>query len=229
MRKNPFFIGQVHHVFNKSIAEYEIFNSDSEFQRMVKAINYYKIKNPDIKLSRFIKHEKQNNSENAALAAKNRLVQIIAYCIMPTHLHLVLKQIEENGISIFMSNILNSYARYFNIRHNRKGPLWEGRFRNVAVESDEQLLHLTRYVHLNPVTAHLVDKPESWQASSYLEYLGVRNKKMCDFNDILEIKPVSYKVFVEDRISYQRELSLIKSFLLEKSSHSTYEVEQGGA
>jgi putative transposase len=79
---------------------------------------------------------------------------------MPTHIHLVLRQLKDGGISKFMSNILNSYSRYFNIKHNRKGPLWEGRFRKVLVGSDEQLLHLTRYVHLNPVTACLVDKPK---------------------------------------------------------------------
>ena len=61
-------------------------------------------------------------------------VEIIAYCIMPTHFHLVVKQLKEDGISFFIQQILNSYSRYFNIKTKRKGPLWEGRFQNVIIE-----------------------------------------------------------------------------------------------
>ncbi len=78
---------------------------------------------------------------------------------MPTHIHLILKQLKEDGISAYMSKILNSYTCYFNRRTKRKGPLWESRFKRVEVTSDEQLLHLTRYIHLNPVTAHIVEEP----------------------------------------------------------------------
>jgi len=116
-----------------------------------------------------------------------------------------------------MNNILNSYTRYFNIRHNRKGPLWEGPYKKLAVETDEQLLHLTRYVHLNPVTSYLVNKPDEWLYSSYKEYLGTDNlsQKICNFGNLLDIRPNSYSEFVEDRISYQRELAKIKSLAIE--------------
>ena len=95
--------------------------------------------------------------------------------------------------------------------------MWEGRFKNVLVESDEQLLHLTRYIHLNPVAAYLVDKPENWSASSYKEYLSGDNdkNKICEYSEILEIEPSFYKEFVEDRISYQREIAKIKELILE--------------
>jgi putative transposase len=148
---------------------------------------------------------------------KEKLVEIIAYCIMPTHLHLVLKQLEDNGISIFMNRILNSYSHYFNIKHERKGPLWEGRFKHILVEKDEYLLHLTRYIHLNPVTAYLVNKPEEWFASSYGEYLQdvKKDDKICKYSEILEIEPKSYREFIEDRISYQRELAKIKHLVMD--------------
>jgi putative transposase len=116
-----------------------------------------------------------------------------------------------------MSTILNSYTRYFNTKHKRKGPLWESRFKSVLVETDEQLLHLTRYIHLNPVTAFLVDKPEEWKASSYNEYLlkVSGSDRTCNYDGILDIEPSSYRKFVEDRISYQRELAKIKELLIE--------------
>ena len=136
---------------------------------------------------------------------------------MPTHFHLIVKQLIDKGISNFMNNLQNSYSRYFNTKHKRKGPLWEGRFKSVLVKTDEQLIHLSRYLHLNPVTAHIVKKPEQWTMSSYREYLLTEdlNNKICKFEDILDIKRDTYRKFVEDRISYQRELAEIKNLLLE--------------
>ncbi|MBU2265406.1 MAG: hypothetical protein KJ977_00005, partial [Candidatus Omnitrophica bacterium] len=122
-----------------------------------------------------------------------------------------------DGISIFMGNVLNSYSRYFNIKHKRKGPLWQGRFRNALIANDEQLLHLTRYIHLNPVTAYLVDRPEQWFFSSYEEFTNNTEKlnKLCRYEDILDIHSKEYKKFVEGAISYQRELAQSKHLLFD--------------
>lgn len=214
-------VEQVYHVFTKSIAGFKVFNNDDEFCRMVRMLPYYQREKPVFKFSRFIELTKGGGSESnedISVYSHEKLVEIVAYCIMPTHLHLILEQLKENGISNFMSNILNSYTRYFNTKHNRKGPLWEGRFKNVLVKTDEQLLHLTRYVHLNPVTAYLVDSPEEWLASSYREYLSRVNdkNKICNYDKILDIEPSSYKKFVDDRAYYQRELAKIKHLLLEE-------------
>jgi len=182
---------------------------------------YFQIENPPSKFSNFIRHKAVINSgffQIFDLIAKDedKIVQIIAYCLMPTHIHLVLKQLKDGGISTYLSNVSNAYARYFNTCYKRKGPLWEGEFKNVLVKNDDQLLHLTRYNHLNPVTAGLVKKPEDWQYSSYLEYLNSDNiRRFCDYENILEIDPKKYRVFVEDRISYQKELSIIKKLLIE--------------
>ena len=116
-----------------------------------------------------------------------------------------------------MNNILNSYSRYFNLKHRRKGPLWEGRFKRILVRNDEQLLHLTRYIHLNPTTSYLVNRPEEWNWSSFKEYIrdASANDGICGYSNVLDINPSSYKKFVEDRISYQRELAKIKDLLLD--------------
>lgn len=82
------------------------------------------------------------------------------------------------------------------------------------------MLHLTRYFHLNAATAKIVDKPELWPYSSYKEYIEpdkVANK-ICDFDQILDIKPEEYKRFVNDQIGYQRELALIKHLLIDDYS-----------
>lgn len=181
---------------------------------MKEIIAYYQCGVRKTKFSRWRNIKKKENIERNI---RDKLVDIIAYCIMPTHFHLILKQLKDKGISTFISLISNSYTRYFNIKHKRKGPLWEKEFQNVLVSTDEQLLHLTRYVHLNPVTAFLVDKPQDWPFSSYKEFLGEvkEDDKICSFENILDITPKEYKTFVDDRISYQRELGKIRHLLLE--------------
>ncbi len=212
-------IGKVYHVTTKSIAGYVIFNNEGEYLRMKQLIQYYQVENPSTRFSYFVAWQKDKNElvNKKDHQGKEKLVQIIAYCLMPTHIHLVLQQLRESGISIYMNRVLNSYTRYFNTKHRRKGPLWTGRFKRVLVETDEQLIHLTRYIHLNPVTAYLVDRPELWQFSSYHEYLMERpmKDKICEFKHILEINPSDYKKFVDDQISYQRELATIKDLIIE--------------
>ncbi len=116
----------------------------------------------------------------------NLFVKTISYCVMPTHYHLLLEQVKDNGIEKFISKMLNSYAKYFNLRHKRSGPLWSSRFKSVEVVDDEQLLHLTRYIHLNPTSAGYVNMPEDWQYSSYMEYIS-DDKHLCEYDHLLEI------------------------------------------
>ncbi len=202
--------GEIYHVFSKSIAEFEIFNNDSDFSRIKDVMCYYQTEKYGVNFSKF-----QKDKVKQIFDAK-KLVEIICYCIMPTHIHLVLKQLRDTGISDFMRHLLDSYTRYFNIKHNRKGPLWEGKFKRVLVENDAQLLHLTRYIHLNPVTAYIVNNPADWIYSSYKEYIAVNiGSGICRFSDVLDINPVSYKMFVENRIDYQRNLAKIKNLMFD--------------
>jgi putative transposase len=143
-------------------------------------------------------------------------VDMISYCLMPTHLHLLLRQNVDDGITNFMKRILDSYTKNFNKIHKRNGPLWASRFKDVLVNSDGQLLHLTRYIHLNPNSAGLVKKPEEWRYSSYNDYIS---KKSNIINpEIIEMTPAKYREFVEDRKDYQKQLSIIKSILIDKYS-----------
>ena len=218
---NSLTTGEVYHVRTKSIAGFKIFNSDSEFTRMRDLYRYYGFEKIPSSFSYFSRQKQINGKKkeeylaNSSKKAK-RIVDIIAYCIMPTHIHLILKQLKDEGISVFMKNILNSYTRYFNLKHKRKGPLWEGRFKRGWVDTDEYFIHLTRYIHLNPVTAYLTNKSEKWQWSSYGEYISKgENNNICRFQKILDIKPSSYKKFVADNKDYQRQLAKIKHLTLE--------------
>lgn len=160
--------GEIYHVMTKSIAGFKIFNSKNDFLRMLNLLKFYQKERMPVSFYRFnefLKGAKKFKKE-VDLKTVSNAVTIIAYCIMPTHLHFVLQEMKEKSISLVMRKMLNSYTRYFNIKNGRKGPLWEGRFKKVLIENDEQLLHLTKYVHLNPVTANLISDPRKWRWSS---------------------------------------------------------------
>ncbi len=147
-------------------------------------------------------------------------VELLEYCLMPNHFHLLLKQNTDNGISKLMGDFTNSYARYFNIRNNRKGPLFESKFKSIRVESNEQLLHLSRYIHLNPYSSCLVknvQEIETYPYSSLSEYLSPSNDRYCQKEIVLDQfkKIVDYKIFVLNQADYQRKLQEIKYLSLE--------------
>jgi len=220
-RKEKLVNSELYHIYNRSIAEFRIFHYDELCIRMQQILRFYQFENMPEKFSRFIKglHANQYGFDNylsCVSKGSSKIVQIICYCIMPTHFHLILKQLKADGISIFLNNVQSSYSHYFNLKHNRKGPLWESRFKNILIQTDEQFIHLTRYIHLNPVTANLVDRPHDWRFSSYGEYLQQTKGEecICEFKDLLKIEPDEYARFVENRISYQRELARIKHLLL---------------
>lgn len=219
IRKDPLINGQYYHIYNRSIAKFIIFNSAEDYYRMIDIIKLYCYADFNYKYSRYIELEPliQKNILNSIISTNNVLIEIVAYCLMPTHFHLILKQIVDDGISKYIARMLNSYSRYFNSKLQRTGPLWAGKFKNVLVSNDEQLLHLTRYIHLNPVSINLVDKCESWPNSSYSEYASGQ-EEICSYQNLFNFMPNQYKKFVKDRREYQREISRIKNILIDNYS-----------
>jgi putative transposase len=218
IRKDKLVNGQYYHIFSRSIAKYVIFNSEIEYLRMFQLIDLIQYIDFPYKFSDFNKLsiDKQIEIKNLMhLQNKSKYVDIVAYCIMPTHFHMILKQNIKNGIAKYIGKILNSYTRFFNLKHRRKGPLWTDRFKNILINNDEQLLHLTRYIHLNPVSANLVNYPENWNYSSYKEYIYRTKKNICNYDRVLIIRSKEYKKFVLDRKDYQKKLSIIKNLIID--------------
>ena len=208
-RTIPLTTNELYHIYTKSIAEFKIFNTPDDCERIIDELSYYSIEAPPLRFSAYERLKKDRDLISTRFDKAAKIVEIIAYCIMPTHIHLILK----GEVSKFTSLVLNSYSKYFNNKYKRKGPLWEGRFKNVPIQDDGQYLHLTRYIHLNPVTSYLVDDPINWKYSSYAEYLGriSTNDKICNFSQYFSMDPICYENFVKDRIAYQRELASIKN------------------
>ncbi|MDD1427688.1 transposase [Dolichospermum sp. ST_sed9] len=100
-------------------------------------------------------------------------VDIVAYCLMPNHYHFLV-YLRDETLSDAMKSLSLSYTKAINKRFNRSGVLFQGRFQSIEVLETDYLVNLSRYIHLNPVKAGLVEKPREWEFSSYLEYAGLR-------------------------------------------------------
>jgi REP element-mobilizing transposase RayT len=101
-----------------------------------------------------------------------------AYCLMSNHYHILIETPEGN-LSRGMRQINGVYTQQFNRRHTRVGHVVQGRYKAIIVDKDAYLLELCRYVVLNPVRAHIVEKPEEWKWSSYRSTLGNRKGNSC--------------------------------------------------
>ena len=146
-------------------------------------------------------------------------IDIVAYCLMPNHFHLLVKQNVNLGITKFLGDFQNSYVKFFNLRNDRVGPLFQGRFKAVNIISDEQLLHVSRYIHLNPSSSNIVriDRLTNYKWSSLPEYLNKLNFNFCQKETILNnFKNIDkYKEFVFDNAEYQQGLKKIEYLKLE--------------
>lgn len=214
----PLVNGQFYHIYSRSIAKYVVFNDGEEYSRFLELLNLCRHENFHYKYSQFL--ELESSSQKTIIKhleeENSLLVEIVAYCIMPTHIHLLLKQIKNDGITKFMLRVMSSYSNFFNHKHHRNGPLWTGRFKDVLVATDEQLLHLTRYIHLNPTSAGIVSSPNDWKYSSLNEYISTKKlSNLCDFKNFIDMPPKKYKKFVLDQKSYQRSLAIIKSTIID--------------
>jgi len=222
LRKTPLVTDEIYHVFNRGISHQPIFFDNRDYQRFLYSVRYYQNISTPMKLSLFLTcaEEKRNKFFEERFFDKEYWVELICYCLMPNHFHFLLKQLVDGGISRFLSDLTNSYSRYLNTRQKRIGPYFQGRFKAVRIENDQQLLHVSRYIHLNPFTSFVVKNNESlkdYRYSSFSEYLGKSERNICSKEIVLnQFKTKeSYEQFVLDQADYQRRLDVIKHLILE--------------
>lgn len=196
MRLLPFISGQYYHIYNRGVDKRTVFLRYGHYRRFTKTINTI------LKTG----SATQRPHYNQSLALKSK-VNIVAYCLMPNHYHFLLKELTGGGITEFMHKLDTSYTKYINLNLHRTGRLFENTFKAKHIDNDSAFLHIARYIHLNPVIAHLVPDLELWPWSSYLETIGSRDLGFCMINEILQYFPKasaqqSYKTFVADQRAY---------------------------
>lgn len=214
---------QIYHVFNRGVASLPIYLSSKSYMRFLDIVDYYRFSNTPTSFSNLQNLPKEERSSLIARLKNEKAlhVEILVYCLMPNHFHFLLKQVTDNGISTFMRNLQNSYVKYFNIKNERAGPLFQSMFKAVRIETDEQLLHVSRYIHLNPSTAYIVEpeKLGDYRWSSFGIYLNkdLISDSFVNTEIILSFfkNGRKYRKFVLDQAAYQRELDKIKHVILE--------------
>lgn len=189
---------EIYHVVNTGMEKKITFIDKKDLERFVQTLDYYRFKNPQVRFS-FRKRKAYKQAKNSPV------VEIFVFCLMPNQFHLLLKQLEEGGVSNFISRLANSYTKYFNTKYKRLGPLFQGTFKAVRIENDEQLLHTSRYIHLKPLTESAVRDLKKFPFSSYLEYLGLEDG-FCQKEEVLSHfnSPQDYEKFVLDQADYQK-------------------------
>jgi putative transposase len=115
-----------------------------------------------------------------------RFVELTSFCLMPNHFHLLVKEVEENGIARYMQRVLNSYTKYYNTKYGKSGHLFQGPYKAVLVENNNQLLYLSTYIHRNPrQLKEWLNKENIYPWSSYQDLVNKnRFEKLLVFNII---------------------------------------------
>jgi len=196
-RKEQFDNDGVYHVILKGLDNNLIFKNINDYYRGIFSIYEFNNAKPvEIRKRRQArrKEKKQESSGRPTSATsiidnRDKFVDVLCFCFMPNHIHLLLKQIKDDGVRKFMIKVGSGYARYFNTKHQRKGYVFQNRFRSVCIEDDKHLRIIFNYIHANPISLiepgwkeKGINNPkevakflEEYKWSSYKDYLGQNN------------------------------------------------------
>lgn len=198
MRKIPFLNDHYYHVYNRGVDKRDVFLDKEDHYRFISYLiicNDTKcITNTTKRLASIIEHAN----------TRAKLVDIVSYCLMPNHFHLLIKQRSANGIANFLKKLGGGYTLYFNKKYERSGVLFQGKTKNVLVETDAQLLHLSRYIHLNPKDINNIDSEtdiENYPWSSLKYFTQDKSTPILSNTEIVLMQlgsKVEYKKFAFD-------------------------------
>lgn len=213
-RKIVFSEGEYYHIYNRGVEKRKIFLDEYDRQRFVRLLYLANGTEP-------YKFDRLRNKKFEDIQRGKSLVAIGAYVLMPNHFHLLVKEVIENGISMFMEKLTTGYSSYFNKKYQRVGPLFLGVYKGEYITRDEHLKYLLAYIHLNPIKLTdsqwkekgLRDLTKSrdfltqYKYSSYPDYCGVEREEQGILS--LEHFPkyfnskLDFKDFVDDWLTYK--------------------------
>ena len=196
--------GYVYHVYNRGVEKRNIFEDNEDRVVFLRFLKEYLLPPTHSELVELQGINPRRHPINC-----NGEVELLAYCLMPNHFHLLMRQIKHGGITKFMRALSTNYVMYFNHKYDRVGPLFQGIYKAILVDSEQYYLHISRYIHRNPLEIITRDQPlQAYSFSSYRDYLGLRNTDWLNVKDILSFfkkgdlflpaKAFSYRDFVEN-------------------------------
>jgi putative transposase len=181
--------GEIYHIVMRAIDGLQLFRNNKDYFRMMRDLFEFNDENP-------VCWQHRKLSENGSRNDKERkkremIVEILAFCLMSNHIHLLIRQLKEGGISKFMRKLGAGYGNYYNKKYERQGHVFQGKFRAVRIKNDEQLITVFVYIHTNPVAIlfsgwkergiksenlnEVTEFLEDYRWSSYSDYLNKKN------------------------------------------------------
>ncbi len=205
-----------YHIYNRGVEKRTIFVDQQDYRVFLDYLKTYLLPKDEDALEEILADKEKSWAEKDKALKLLRLnnfynkIDLLSFCLMPNHFHFLVKQDEHNTIDMFMNSLSTRYVMYFNRKHKRVGPLFQDVYKAVLVESDEQLLYLTAYIHRNPfsryqllqgdVLQNALQKEEG-QPSSLSHYLGLQKLEWVREKEILahfstKHRTLSYEAFV---------------------------------
>ncbi len=192
-----------YHVYNRGVEKRTIFEDEQDYIVFLRFLKEYLLPLGHeglIKLSEITPRRKPINCYNK--------VKLLAYCLMPNHFHLMIKQLPKDGLKIFMHTVCTNYSMYFNRKYNRIGPLYQGPYKAVLIMDEPYYLHITRYIHRNPLDlpsarARPLQYMREYPYSSYGYYLKGSGPDWLNVKPILSQFRTARSQFPKDILSYQ--------------------------
>ena len=182
IRKLVFGTGEYYHIFNRGTDKRIIFMDKGDLYYFFDAMFIANQENPIKDRHDYSRHKIKKNAQK-----EEKLVSIIAYCLLPNHFHLILKEEIGGGISKFMQKLGTSYTGYFNQKYERTGVLFQGKFKATHLDKDSSLEFTSAYVNLN-YKHHDIDPEKKLVKSSLFEYLGTeKGEFVCDEKELNKI------------------------------------------
>lgn len=193
----------VYHIYNRGVEKRTIFTDDYDYKVFLNCLKEALLSPEKLAQTPKTLSLQGSSLQMVVKPAKNfaREISLLAYCLMPNHFHLLVRQTEDRAIDSFMRSIGTRYAIHFNKRHKRVGHLFQGIYKAAMITDEPYYLHITRYIHRNPLkyTNNLIDA-----YSSYAEYLGKRKTAWIKPDDILASFQPSKFPFLKHTNSYEQ-------------------------
>lgn len=215
MRKTQFVNEEFYHIYNCGVEKRQIFQDKDEYFKFLRSLkefnneSYYEDRKAIVNSS--------FKELSSFLDGAEKIVEIIAYSLVPNHFHLILKQLKEKGISNFMHKISTSFTNLINKKYNRIGSLFQGPYKAIHVDNNDYLLWLSGYINGN-IEIHGVTKAEFYEWSSFQNYFsGNGNNILGDVSIILsQFKDMQeYKNFIKTVINESKTKKEMEKYYLE--------------
>lgn len=198
----------VYHVFNRGVEKRVTFLEKKDYHRFLETVAYYQF-DQALPFSRYFDLASKNKLEGqqvSGLKTVGKRISILAYCLMTNHFHFLMKQEKEEGLSTFISDVCDSYTRFFNIKYERLGNLFQGTFKAKSVRDESSLLQVSRYIHLNPIISSKSFRRNnlaSYPYSSYSKWLTLNDDALVSVKEVtrfLKLVGKDYRDFVESKV-----------------------------